>query len=592
MASQYDNGIAIEYTKSNKSYFTFTKDAGGSFSVNEDLNYDASSVGNLRPTTYLSSYDRYHKRDGVWVTSKFIKEADIVYICKRVFKYVDGNFTNDKTFYRALNSTKNEALDNFQYYPVKQEYDGGDYVESFTEHNKIIAYRGFPLGEFYDLAGGSISLPVESVDSNQDGVADISISGLNLEFFQNESIVNADLSVTTEITASKGSMTYPAKYTIRKYDDIIDVHYLLSDIDEVYDSGDTVTFDVTIHAKYRSNHEEFDSYTYSTNITPITINESMKATFVSSTSTDVDGYYGLENRVKTTADAIDAAYYRTVVLFDVDDLEIKNTDRIYSAGGTKFYNGGYFEMGKEYKLVTKIIAPFITQQYESYANKLYSITNSYNIRDVSFNVVGKDSQTNDVDSVLYVGEDEELSGSVDVRPIYSDGDVSVETNFKLYSNSTVKYDFEGRGDNNVFEETRPTHIYLICINNDSTLYADLFNTKLSTHYKQSFRDKDTLALYPNVTRAFGEDVYNALPATATVLEDGVVYNKKTYSIDALSNGTEYSIACPVTENGNYTILLMLSIQLTGFESSYTTYELSNVPNVADNVTQFDVTIKE
>ena len=100
-----------------------------------------------------------------------------------------------------------------------------------------------------------------------------------------------------------------------------------------------------------------------------------------------------------------------------------------------------------------------------------------------------------------------------------------------------------------------------------------------------------LKKYPNVNRFFGEMVIDNLPASEDVLENGVVYNKLTASIGALEDGTVYNLSCPITDNSIYNVLLVIGVEHGGYRPAYTTYELSNMPNQNDNVTQFDVAIK-
>jgi len=610
--AEFNDGLAIQYAtnKSQKFNFEFQyDDATPDYTESYELGRQIDHISNYKPITYLSSIDINKMEDSLWVFTRFIKQYGKLSFVIEPYSIQNKKLKKELSTEYIVAETKSLLWNSPLYLnPIRAQYNSNSTtVDVFYERQSAIQYRGFPLYQFYDITSGSISTPIEKVLSASNntsnaarGLVNITIDGLDLSFFKNIDLMNIKLSATTVMTTINGSMDLSTAKSGEQYEfnfdtGIIDCkYYLFDDVAKIYEPGDEVTFDITISLKYKTGGITFDSYDYSVSYTPAYSAESMKSTFRSSDGSiaDVNGYYGIQSTIyMTTGVMTNDVLLRLVKIINITDSQKIIQKNVPANDDFWYYRSNKIKMGDQCRVDTTIYAPWSTTTYKSDIIKTYSIINSYDIKDVSCEIEGPDTVSDDDNYILYNGDGSNTSNNIDMKPVFTDGQAIVSANFKIYGNDKVRFGNK-EYDIAVTEETQPTDTYLVAIQTDSTLYDKLFDRKLKSKHRQSFRDKNTLQSYPNVNRYFGKEVINALPSASGVLENGIIYGHYSDTIDSLEDGQPYNLTCIIPETNTYVILAIMSIKTAGFESSYTTYELSNMPNITDDTTQFDVLTKE
>jgi len=596
----FNDGLAIAYSSNN----------GKTVNINfiyDDSTPDYETKYNSRltskrhnPTTYLSSPMKYNSTTSSCVISRFVKEYDELFFSRASLTY-SGDVDHNKTYYYNINESTEKSLRDFYYSSIKHQYDGESDLNAFSEYGDRLAYRGYPLDSFYDLSNGVITTPIEFFNGNT-RMNYIEINNLDISFFKDNDLVNVDIIVTSKAKGS-GATIRSSGWTrglrqdvnIDLANGIINLHYNLSasDTEKTYEIGDDITYTITVQIKYKNSNVFLDGQKFEVTYTPV-FPQSSDAGFYTLPGTDVPvtgNYYGVTNGVSMRYNAVALGNSNSKKRWMTDSERLHyGSDQVVAGGFGVGHD--YYTIGKKYRVRTLITTPWSNKIYFSPFITMYSFLNSYNIKDVSCNVIGQDAASTQVDSILYTGSDAELSNNIDIRPVYSDGDVLVEAKFRLYVNPTVNYKDNSLPPIPVESETRPTDIYLVCIQANSDLYDKLYNRVTPLDQRQTFRDNSNIKRYPNVNYKFGQRVIAGLPDDEDVLADGVIFHHEEWTKYPLVNGQQYTMYCPITENNTYAILLVLGIKEDGFNTTYTTYELSNMPNSSQNFTQFDVAIKE
>ncbi len=338
---------------------------------------------------------------------------------------------------------------------------------------------------------------------------------------------------------------------------------------------------------------------------PIKPTDAMGARFKTSSGSTISNWYHISDKIHFELPEIQDDIAINCKLIDENDNVVFDISKDWeSTAGTNYgvrLDSGKLTMGNIYRLVSNIYAPLAFLSYTSDPIRIASTNSSYNIKNVSLNITGKDVDDKDISNDYYIPADSELSkqqGKVNINDtFYSNGSCDLNVKFKLSKHSNLSF----RNTKNmcaISEEIQPSDVFLIA----AAVDGDYLKTVWSDSgfiTKHTFRDATDVKTYPNLTRDFGYRLVTQLTGDNNTDHNGVIFYRQKYTFEddittsTLDSTKEYDITVDINNSNNYKIYLVIRSNITGavFEDAYTTYELSNLPTQGSNSSQFDIEIR-